>query len=87
MCGTPDSENMSLEAESTPKGFRMSKLKRSENGMGEWKKQFHDLCYYQIYLPKSKFHLDGKLKLKFTKIDNGVDIYITSGKKMHGNSN
>ena len=38
-----------------------------------------DAAYYEVYMDRSKYRSNGKLKIKVDQKDQGVDIYLIGG--------
>jgi prefoldin subunit 5 len=44
----------------------------------KWKNAEYGMCYYQVG-NQPYYFLNGKVKIKFTKIESGVDVYLNAG--------
>ena len=79
-CGGPLDLTSTIERqEFSHTGMRWQDIDEKKKIWGYIDKEYFDSCYYQIGNKKFEYKDSAKIKLKFTLIEEGVDIYVNMG--------
>ena len=81
-CGAYGGNGTQIEASTEKKSFTYSNLRYKDK---DYKFKSVDSCYYQVMNP-TFYYTSGKLYIKFTQIESGVEVHLTAGADVRNNS-
>ena len=71
-----------IEASTNTSSFTFDGLRYKD---AEYKVKSVDTCYYQVQNP-TYYYVNGSISIKFTKIEEGVNIYLNGGSDVYNSS-